>query len=245
MSFGSVADEYDRVRPAPPAEAVDWLLPARCEVVVDVGAGTGLLTRALAGKASRVIAIEPDDRMRAVLEARSPGVQALAGRAESIPLPDGCADAVLFSSSWHWVDPALAIPEVARVLRDGGRFGVTWNGRDRENTWIRADDWFRETAKVQSDDADDRARGHHHVTLPDDGLFRDVQSAVFRHDRVVRATDLVDWLTTQSRVITARPELIAAGRARAAAAIAAQFPGSSEVTVPMRARCWRAERVPR
>lgn len=245
MSFGLVASDYDRVRPAPPAEVVDWLLPAHCEVVVDVGAGTGLLTRALAGKARRVIAIEPDDRMRAVLQARSPGVEAFAGRGESIPLPDACADAVLFSSSWHWVDPALGVPEVARVLRDGGRFGVTWNGRDRQSAWIRSDDWFREAAVQHSDDADDRTRGHHEVMLAQDGLFRNIETTVFRYERVLRAADLVDWLTTHSHIITAGPEVIAAGRARAAAAIAEQFPGVSEVTVPMRARCWRAERVPR
>ncbi len=245
MSFGAVATEYDRLRPSPVAEAVDWLLPADCEVVVDVGAGTGLLTRALVGRARRVVAVEPDDRMRAVLEARSPGVEVLAGRGESIPLPDASADAVLFSSSWHWVDPDLGIPEVARVLRDGGRFGVTWNGRDRELTWIRSDEWFRETSRVEPDDADDRTRGHHQVTLPDERLFRNAQTAIFRYSRVMAPDDLVDWMATHSRVITAGPELVAAGRARAAAAIAEQFPGSSEVTVPMRARCWRADRVPR
>ncbi len=245
MSFGAIASEYDQFRPSPVAEAVDWLLPDRCEVVVDVGAGTGLLTRALVGRARRVIAVEPDDRMRAVLAARSPGVEVLAGRGESIPLPDGCADAVLFSSSWHWVDPDRGIPEVARVLRDGGRFAVTWNGRDREVTWIRSDEWFREVARQERDDADDRTRGHHQVTLPDDHLFVNAESALFRYERVMPVADLVDWLATHSRVITAGPEVIAAGRARATAAIAAQFPGSSEVTVPMRARCWRADRVAR
>lgn len=245
MSFGAVASEYDRLRPSPAPEAVDWLLPEHCDVVVDVGAGTGLLTRALVGRARRVVAIEPDDRMRAVLEARSPGVEVLAGRGESIPLPDASADAVLFSSSWHWVDPELGIPEVARVLRDGGRFGVTWNGRDRELGWIRADEWFSETAQLERDDAGDRTRGHHEVTLPDERLFHNAETAIFRYNRVLPVDDLVEWLTTHSRVITAGPEVVAAGRARAAAAIAEQFPGASEVTVPMRARCWRADRVRR
>ena len=121
MSFGTVAADYDRVRPGPPPEAIDWLLPDGCDVVVDLAAGTGLLTRALAGKASRVIAVEPDDRMRAVLESRSGEVEALAGRGEAIPLPGGCADAVLVSSAWHWMNPDLAVPEIARVLRPGGR----------------------------------------------------------------------------------------------------------------------------
>src|SRR5277367_4433822 len=129
MSFGAIADDYDRLRPSPPPEAIDWLLPARHDVVVDLAAGTGLLTRALAGKAGHVIAVEPDERMRSVLQARSAGVEVLAGRGESIPLPDSSADAVFVSSAWHWMDPRLAIPEIGRVLRDGGRFGVIWTGR--------------------------------------------------------------------------------------------------------------------
>src|ERR1700690_3472885 len=126
MSFGSIAVDYDRLRPGPPPDAVDWLLPAGSQTVVDLGAGTGLLSRALAGKAAHVIAVEPDARMRAVLEARSPGVRALAGKGEAIPLPDASADGVFVSSAWHWMDPDLAVPEIGRVLRDGGRFGLIW-----------------------------------------------------------------------------------------------------------------------
>lgn len=245
MSFGAVAGDYDRLRPSPPPQAIDWLLPENPSVVVDLGAGTGLLTRILAGRAGRIIAVEPDDRMREVLLERSPGVEVLAGRGESIPLPDACADAVLIASAWHWMDPALAIPEIGRVLRDNGRFGVTWTGRDRDATWFRSDDWFRELAKDSPDDASDRQRGHHQVTLPDELTFRNAETSIFRYSRVMPIADLLDWLTTHSRVITADPAVVAAGRARAAAALAEQFPGASEVTVPMRARCWRADRVPR
>jgi SAM-dependent methyltransferase len=244
-SFGAIAEDYDRLRPSAPPEAIDWLLPQNPSVVVDLGAGTGLLTRAVAGRANRIIAVEPDDRMRAVLRERSPDVEALAGRGESIPLPDGCADAVLIASAWHWMDPALAIPEIGRVLRDGGTFGVIWTGRDRDAAWFRSDDWFRELARDNSDDASDRQRGHHEVTLPDDLTFRNAQSAIFRYGRVMPVADLIEWLATHSRVITADPAVVAAGLARATAALAERFPGASEVTVPMRARCWRADRVPR
>jgi SAM-dependent methyltransferase len=96
-SFGSMADTYDRVRPGPPPAALDWLLPAGCALAVDLAAGTGLLTRALEGRAGQVVAVEPDERMRHVLAARSPGVPVLDGRAERIPLPDGCAGVVLVS----------------------------------------------------------------------------------------------------------------------------------------------------
>src|SRR5215471_11589091 len=91
-SFGSVAESYDRVRPGPPGEAVDWLVPAGCRVAVDLAAGTGLFTRALLGRVPRVVAVDPDQRMREVLARRSPGVDVRDGRGEAMPLPDGEAD---------------------------------------------------------------------------------------------------------------------------------------------------------
>lgn len=249
MSFGSVASDYDRLRPGPSPEAVDWLLPARRDVVVDLGAGTGLLSRALAGKAGHVIAVEPDDRMRSVLQDRSPGVEVLAGRGEAIPVPDASADAVLVSSAWHWMDPELAVREIARVLRDHGRFGLLWNSRDRSAQWIRSQDWFRAgdlpasvspAAETTTPERDRRL-----VTLPAGAPFENIETAVFRFSRWMTPSDLVDMLTTYSRVITASPEVREAGRARAAAALAAEFPGASEIEVPMRSRCWRADRVAR
>jgi len=69
-SFGQVAGDYDRVRPGPPDEALDWLVPQSCEIAVDIAAGTGLFTRALQRRVAHVVAVEPDDRMRAVLAAR-------------------------------------------------------------------------------------------------------------------------------------------------------------------------------
>ena len=151
MSFGAIAEDYDRLRSAPPAAAIDWLLPDRRQLVVDLGAGTGLLTRAIMAKAGRVIAVEPDGRMRAVLAARSPGAEVLAGRGEDIPLPDACADVVLVSSAWHWLDPDLAVPEIARILLDGGRLGVIWTGRDRSAGWLRAAEWFCQDPASEDD----------------------------------------------------------------------------------------------
>src|ERR1700677_1419168 len=122
-SFGQIADDYDRLRPGPPEEALDWLVPTDCVTAVDLAGGTGLFTRALRRRVTQVVAVEPDDRMRAVLAAKSPDVRAVAGRGEAIPLSEASADGVFVSSAWHWLDPDLAVPEIARVLRDGGRVG--------------------------------------------------------------------------------------------------------------------------
>jgi SAM-dependent methyltransferase len=254
MSFGAVAGNYDRLRSGPAPGAVDWLLPAHRDVVVDLGAGTGLLTRALSGRAGHIIAVEPDERMRDVLAARSPGVEVLAGRGEAIPLPDAAADAVLVSSAWHWMNPGRAVPEVARVLRDGGRFGILSTGRDPSTPWLRPGDWFRGTdndpkagnAAVPAgrQPGDIHWEGHQ-VVLPDPAVLVNIESATFRFSRRMTVPDLVDWLMTYSRVITASEDVKTAGRERAAAALAEQFPGAEQVEVPMRTRCWRADRVPR
>lgn len=248
-SFGAVAADYDRLRPSPAPEALEWLLPQRRDLVVDVGAGTGLFSRALASRARHVVAVEPDPRMRKVLQDRSPEVEAIAGSGEAIPLPDASADGVFASSAWHWMDSQKAIPEVARVLRDGGRFGVIWTGRDPESDWLRADEWFREAAR----DADPfsgetlahRCSGGRERALPDGGLFTNIDTATFRFTRPMMPADLVEMLTTYSRVIMAPAEERERGRARAAAALAELFPGADQIDVPLRSRCWRADRIPR
>jgi SAM-dependent methyltransferase len=249
MSFGGIADEYDRLRPGPAPAALDWLLPADPDVVVDLGAGTGLLTRALTGRARRLIGVEPDERMRAILAARSPGVEVLAGRGEAIPLPDASADAVLVSSAWHWMDAGRAGSEVARILRDGGRFGILWTGRDRTTPWLRPDEWFSSPdPAVQAGNGAGRFSLQYEggqVDLPDPAVFVNIESHAFRFSRSMTVPDLVDWLMTYSRVITASDDVKATGRARAEAALAGQFPRAGLVEVPMRTRCWRADRVSR
>lgn len=137
-SFGAAAQEYERGRPGYPEVALDWLLPADAQDVVDLGAGTGKLTRSLAGRGLQVVAVEPSEGMRQELVRALPGVTALDGAGETIPLPDGSVDAVLVAQAWHWVDPALAVPEVARVLRPGGRLGLIWNFRDESADWVGA-----------------------------------------------------------------------------------------------------------
>lgn len=244
MSFGSIAEDYDGLRPRPPREAVDWLVPPGCAVAVDVGAGTGLFTRTLVDRAAQVIAVEPDARMREVLAARSPGVRVVEGRGETIPLPDASADAVFVSSAWHWMDHERAVPEIGRVLRDGGRFGVIWTSRDREVDWVR--DLVRlpgaETPEMQSGD---RIRRRLDVVLPQPAIFGNIARQTFRFVRTMTVGDVIAMLGTYSGVIVASPEDRARKLAEARAALTRRFPGADVVDVPMRASCWRADRIAR
>ena len=72
-----------------------------------------------------------------MLSSQTPGVEVLAGHAEELPADDGSFDVVIAQSAWHWVDEERAIPEVARVLRPGGRLALVWNGTDRSVDWMR------------------------------------------------------------------------------------------------------------
>ena len=235
-----MADDYDRVRPGPPGEALDWLVPRNCEVAVDIAAGTGLFTRALQSRVAQVIAVEPDDRMRAVLAARSPGVRAVAGRGEAIPVPDASADGVFVSSAWHWLDPSQAVPEIARVLRDGGRLGVIWTSRDRGVDWVAELDMLR-----RPPDAGSQPRRRREITLPEDAPFENFASASFTFARTMPVDDAVDWMATYSRVITASPAERAATLARVREALLRQADGAGMIEIPMRSGCWRADRVQR
>jgi len=87
LSFGSVATDYDRYRPPPPPQALDWLIPPGAQAILDLAAGTGVVTRELIGRAARVVAVEPDERMRAVLAASCPQAEVLAGRARTSRCP--------------------------------------------------------------------------------------------------------------------------------------------------------------
>jgi SAM-dependent methyltransferase len=136
MSFGAVSDAYDRFRPGPPAAVLDWLLPAGARDVVDLGAGTGALTRLLTDRVPHVTAVEPDAGMRSVLVRRAPAATAVGATAEALPVADASQDAVLGASMWHWVDPPRAVAEAARVLRPGGVLGVLWTHPDHDVAWV-------------------------------------------------------------------------------------------------------------
>jgi SAM-dependent methyltransferase len=176
--------------------------------VLDLAAGTGAVTRELVGRAPRIIAVEPDERMRAVLTARCPEAEVLAGRGEDIPLPDASVDAVLISSAWHWLDPDRAVPEITRVLRVGGVLGVMWISRDMRAPWVAE---FNQLAR-ESREADRRLDGapaghrRREVTFPPGTPLSPVEQHTVEFSLPMTKDELLGLLGTYSGVITLDPE---------------------------------------
>jgi SAM-dependent methyltransferase len=126
-SFDRAAAEYERVRADYPAAVLDLLPLGDQSEVLDVGAGTGKLTRVLVRRYRRVIAVEPLDGMRAILEQVVPDAESRAGTAEAIPAADACVDGVFAGQAFHWFANDDAVAEIARVLRPGGVVSLVWN----------------------------------------------------------------------------------------------------------------------
>ena len=244
-SFGEVAQEYNRLRSGPSREALDWLVPERASDVLELGAGTGILTRLLAERVAHVRAVEPDDRMRAVLAAAEVSVDVVGGNAEKIPAAASSVDVVIAQSAWHWVDEERAVPEVARVLRPDGRLSLVWTGPDRSVDWMRSL-WAGGIifSPEEQTDVDNRRRRRHlvNVDVGGDSPFLEPEKMLFQWTRPMTKKDLVALATTYSAVITMdesarRDHLHAMARFLDAYE---PFTGLEVIDVPMRSYCWRA-----
>jgi SAM-dependent methyltransferase len=264
LSFGSVAADYDRYRPAPPPQALDWLIPPNATAVLDLAAGTGAVTRLLIGRAARVVAVEPDDRMRSVLAARCPEAEVLEGRGEDIPLPDASVDAVVIASAWHWLDPERAVPEIARVLRPGGALGVIWVSRDSRVDWVAEFNGLMREAREADNAQDGRAadkpaadgpaadglaadgpksarRRRREVTFPPGSPMSPVEEHTVEYSLPMTKDDLFGLLGTYSGVITLDPAKRADFSQRARDFLDRQ--PWEQTDLPMICRCLRSTRL--
>ena len=249
-SFGARAGEYARHRPDYPAEAIEWILDAGDGVtshtgpvphVLDLGAGTGLLTAGLLDAGRRlpgglvVTAVEPDDAMRAELATRFPEVVALRGTAEGIPLGDGDVDAVLVGQAFHWFDADRALAEIARVLRPGGAVGMLWNYEDTGVDWVAELVRLKDTSVSRTWPGQSEPPAH-----PE---FSGFEQAVFDHAHRRTAESLTATIATQSHVLVAPQQERDAVLGRLLAYLLARpETADGEFDVPLRTTTFRARR---
>lgn len=138
--FGAVADEYERARPDYPRAAVERLIDELGALgserrLLDLGAGTGKLTRMLEGQ--RVVAVEPVASMREHFARVLPDVPLVAALAEELPFAPASFASVVCAQAFHWFDGRRALGEIHRVLEPGGRLALVWNVKDESVPWVR------------------------------------------------------------------------------------------------------------
>jgi len=189
-AFAEVAGAYERGRPGYPEEAVRWLAGDEPCDVVDLGAGTGKLTRALVVLGHRVTAVEPLPEMLELLPAAAPGAAAILGNAEVIPVPDAFADVVTSAQAFHWFDHSVALPEIARILRPGGRLALVWNTRDDREPWVERLSKLIGSEGTSAMDADE--------PLDESGLFGPVEAVQFHIEQILDREKLLDLVLSRS-----------------------------------------------
>jgi SAM-dependent methyltransferase len=231
-SFAAVADAYERARPEYPAEALHWLTGEPPRDVVDVGAGTGKLTRGLLRIGHRVTAVEPLAEMLEQLQRAAPDAVAVAGSAESLPLAAASADVVTVAQAFHWFDHERALPEFVRVLRSDGRLALVWNTRNDADPWVA-----RLSATIGSETVESRD-----ATEPVDasGLFGPVERARFPFTQRLDRKTLRDLVLSRS-YCAAKP---AAEREPVLAAVDRLFDEHAEdgvIDLPYVTQCFRAQ----
>jgi len=189
--FGKVAESYDRGRPTYPREAVEWLVGSAPRSVLELGAGTGKLTRTLVDLGHDVHATEPDEAMLAVLRRNLPDVRASVGSAERIPAPDLSYDVVVVGQAFHWFDAETALPEISRVLSPGGTLALAWNQRDESIPWVRKLGRIIDRPVESMDPSE---------PLLDSGCFEGVEHAAYSFWQTIDRANVVDLVLSRSNV---------------------------------------------
>lgn len=242
-NFSGQADAYARARPGYPDAIVDQLVEragiGTRDLIAELGAGTGLFTVALAERGLRVIAIEPNADMRA----RAPtlaNVEWREGSFEACPLADGEAAWVVAAQAFHWAEPDVALPELHRILKPGGRLSVLWNDRDLERSALLRYTRSLIDAMVPNFDEGYRMRDWAAV-LTSTGHFEDVELDEVRHVVPMSHERFLELWRSHNKLNYACREIGLDGfLAKLAEHLRDHEP--DPVDVPYRCRAWTARR---
>jgi SAM-dependent methyltransferase len=241
QGYSNGSSTYERGRPEYSADLLGWLEHklgvAPGVQVMDLGAGTGKFTKLLARLGAEVTAVEPVDAMRERLVQAVPGLCALPGAAEDIPLDDASVDVVTCAQAFHWFANEAALREIHRVLRAGGRLGLIWNVRDESVGWVAA---ITEIITPYEGDTPRHYTGRWRQPFEAQNLLTKPQCTVFAHSHVGSFDQVVIDRFMSALADDKKREVEARLRA-----LQDRFPALQQATIafPYRTEAWCSERV--
>lgn len=233
--YGRAAELYERTRPDYPSEAVDRLTQeleiTRDGTVLDLGAGTGKLTRMLVPTGARLVAAEPVASMRERFAAVLPEVRVVGATAEDLPFADQSFDGVVCAQAFHWFDGPRALEQVHRVLKPKGRFGLLWNIRNESVDWVAR---LTEIIEPYESSAPREKTGQWRQAFSATDRFGRLNQLAFPHEQRLDADGLVERFAAVSflAVLPDREHGEVLGRIRELALTHPDLAGSEEFSLP-------------
>jgi SAM-dependent methyltransferase len=255
--FDAWAPDYDRYRPGYPDALLDEIarrlaLSERPDVV-DLGAGTGRATLAMAARGWRVTAVEPGRSMLDILRSRAADdgllVATLQANAEETGIDPGTVDLVTAGQAFHWFDGPRALDEAARILRPDGGLALFWNVRDERRSAFVAD--YHRLLQERIGDADTgryiqagRPSGSERTRrlLSESSAFGDVELTEIQHEVTMTAASFLGMVFTASYVHDLSPDDQGRFRRDVTALLDRHVPTDEPFVVPYRIDLWTARR---
>ena len=221
-----------------PSAVVGWLVGEQPARVLDLGSGKGGFAQMLVDAGHEVFAVDRSPEVAATLSTRLPTAHVTAARVEALPFLSCHFDAVTASQSLHHFAPGLALTEIARVLKPGGRIAVAYNTRDDTVPWVKRLISLTRSADPEAMSGD---YGLHSVdTLAESPYFDPPERRNFRNWIPVTRPGLVTMV--ERRPGTA--QLDPASRENLLAEVADLYDTVARppepLLLPYQAACWRA-----
>lgn len=205
LSFGEIADTYDRIRPSYPTELVDDVLNAAStgprDRAVEVGAGTGKATVLFVARGLDITAVEPDAAMAKVAREllAGTGVEFVVKRFEDWSGPEKPVPLVYAAQSWHWVDQEVGLRRAHETLRPGGVLALFWNSTKHSVLNAVGDAYRRHAPDLDMRRIADPVRHQQRLErLAAAEEFGDPEDRVYEWSRTLTSDALIELVSTYS-----------------------------------------------